>query len=126
MGESWELLVDHSRYGALMLVDDDSGRAAAAAQDVFVTVTGATLTSGALDLPAAGSLRGGAGGYLDIRQTLSGVLTGVGSQIVTLQFNFQLRAHTITQGGAGDEASVRMGIASTISSFSAGQYPGIG
>jgi hypothetical protein len=128
VGETWQLEVDNWRYGALTLVDDlvGSGRAQARAMDVLVTVGGATLTSGTLDLGATGNLNGSTGGYADISQTTTGMLEGVGAQTVTLQFNFQLRAHTITQGGAGDEASVRMGLASTISSFSAGQYAGIG
>jgi hypothetical protein len=125
VGETWELEVDNSRYGALTLVDDDSGRAQAQAQDVFVTVTGATLSSGTLDLGAAPNLNSGSGGYQDISQTTTGLLTGTGPGTVTLQFDFLLRAHTIAQGGAGDEASVRLGLPSTIDFFSAGLYPGV-
>jgi hypothetical protein len=126
VGETWELAVDNSRYGALTLVDDDNGRAQTQAQDVFVTVTGATLSSGTLDLGAAPNLNGGSGGYQDISQTTTGLLTGTGPGTVTLQFDFLLRAHTIPQGGAGDEASVRLGLPSTIDSFSAGLYAGFG
>jgi hypothetical protein len=126
VGETWELEVDNSRYGALTLVDDDAGRAQARAQDVLVTVSGATLTSGTLDLAATANLNSSTGGYTDISQLASGTLAGVGAQTVTLQFNFQLRTHTIAAGGAGDEASVRMGLASNLSAFTAGDYPGLG
>lgn len=126
VGETWELEVDNSRFGALTLVDDDSGRAQARAQAVLVTVGGATLSSGSLDLAATGNLNGNSGGYTDISQTATGILTGTGAQTVTLQFDFQLRAHTIAQGGAGDEASVRLGLPSGLDVFSAGDYPGIG
>lgn len=126
VGETWDLSIDHSRHGALTLVDDDAGRGQVAAQDVFVTVTGATLTSGVLDLPAVGNLNGASGGYLDISQTSNGLLSGIGPQTVTLQFSFLLRARSNTQGAAGDEASVRLGLASVLDGFTAGDYPGIG
>ena len=101
-------------------------RGEAAAQDVLVTVTGATVETGTLDLASMGNLNSSSGGYRDINQTTTGTLLGTGPQSVTLQFNFQLRTHTIPQGGTGDEASVRMGIASSLDVFSAGDYPGIG
>ncbi|MEN8183745.1 MAG: hypothetical protein ABFS46_14555, partial [Myxococcota bacterium] len=127
VGETWDLEIDHSRMGALTLVNDGSGRASAAAHQVFTTITGATLTSGTLDLADLGTLTGPNGGDLPFNQSTTAILSGTGTQTVTLQFDFQLRTHTIPQGGNGDEASVRMGIESAIDSLiTAGEYPGIG
>ena len=62
-------------------------------------------------------------------QTSSATITGTGTggaQVVTLAFTFTGSATTTVQGNQGDEAALRMGLDSALSSFTADDYPGAG
>lgn len=135
-GEAWDLQFDLGRSGALTLVDDGSGAATASLGAMSGSVGGAgSLTSGSLGLGAVAASNVGAPATspnVPFAQTTSAVVSGVGTgaaQVVTLTFTFNASAQTIdSQGGgpAGDEAALRMGLASGLSSFTADDYPGVG
>jgi hypothetical protein len=100
------------------------------------TVGGAgSLASGSLALPALGASNTGAPATspdVPFVQSGAATLTGVGTgagQLVTLTFSFTASAQTIDSPGggpAGDEAAVRLGLDSALSSFVADDYPGVG
>ena len=65
-------------------------------------------------------------------QSSTAVISGIGTgaaQTVILNFIFNASATTVDPAGgdfAGDEAALRMGLDSALSSFSADDYPGVG
>ena len=89
-------------------------------------VSGATLSAGTLDLPSLGLNAGGGSGDVPFDQRVSATLSGVGPQLVTVQYAYRLGGRTVVSGNQGDEAAVRFGLDSNLSSFSAGDYPGTG
>lgn len=128
-GLPWMLTLDTSRLGALTIVDDGNGGGTAALGAVTGSRTGAGSHSGSLGLAAVPTLTGTAGGNTPFSQTGSAVLTGVGTganQTITLTFGFSASTTSSRQGNNGDEAAVRMGIAGNATSFTAGNYPGVG
>lgn len=129
-GATWWLFVDTSRVGALTLVDDGNGGASASLGAVTASNAGAgSLTSGALGVAAVPTLAGTGGGNTPFAQASSAVITGVGTganQLVILSFSFNASATSTRQGNNGDEAAVRMGLAGNATSYSAGNYPGVG
>ena len=131
-GQTWALTIDTSRIGALTLVNDGSGPSSATLKGVTGSLTGAGSLTGSLDLAAVGTLSGNNGGNQPFSQTGSATISGVGTgaaQAVTLTFNWtSSTTSTRGPGGAnrGDEAAIRMGIDSAMSSFTADNYPGVG
>jgi hypothetical protein len=131
-GENWALTIDTSRMGALTLVNDGSGPASATLNGVTGSLAGAGTLAGSLDLAAVGTLAGNNGGDQPFSQTGSATITGTGTgaaQAVTLTFDWT-SSTTSTRGRSGanrgDEAAIRMGIDSAMTSFTADDYPGVG
>lgn len=132
VGEVWQLILSASRLGALTIVNDGNGSASATLGALTSAATGGTL-SGSLDLAAVGttSNAGAATTSLDtpFDQTAAAILSGVGTgavQTITLSFTWTASTTSTRQGNNSDEAAVRMGHASTVASFTAGDYPGLG
>ena len=128
-GLPWVLTFDTGRLGALTLVDDGAGSATAALGAVSGTRTGTGAMTGSLGLAAVPTLTGSSGGNTPFSQSGTAVITGIGTganQNMTLTFNFTASARSTRQGNNGDEAAVRMGIAGNATSYTAGNYPGVG
>ena len=128
-GSPWMLSLATSRIGALTLVDDGNGGATAILGAVTGTRTGTGTLTGALGLGAVTTLTGTGGGNTPFNQAGSAVITGVGTganQNITLTFSFNASATSTRQGNNGDEAGVRMGLAGNATSYTAGNYPGVG
>jgi hypothetical protein len=128
-GLPWMLTFDTSRLGALTLVNDGNGGATAALGAVTGTRTGTGTLAGSLGLGAVATLTGTSGGNTPFNQTGTAVITGVGTganQNITLTFAFSASATSTRQGNNGDEAAVRMGLAGNATSYTAGNYPGVG
>ncbi|MDJ0869218.1 MAG: hypothetical protein QNK03_24150 [Myxococcota bacterium] len=125
-GESWDLLLDSQRTGALTRVTDGPGSALTGMFGAVAAVSGATLSAGTLDLPSLGLDAGGGSGDVPFDQRVSATLSGVGPQLVTVQYAYRLGGRTVVSGNQGDEAAVRFGLDSNLSFFSAGDYPGTG
>ena len=135
-GTSWLVNVDVLRAGALTIVDDGSGSALVTLDALTVTHAGAGTLVGSLDLAAVGPLGNGAdpGGSPDLAfsQSAAAAIAGVGTgsaQLVTLVFGFTASAATLDAPAGlvhGDEAALRMGRDSALSSFTADDYPGAG
>lgn len=132
-GTPWQLLLDTSRTGALTLVHDGNGNASATLGAMTGSATGGSLTSGSLGLGAVGTLSNAAAQATSpnqpFAQTGSAVIEGVATgalQTVTLSFTWTASTRSVRQGNNGDEAAVRMGLASTASFFTADDYPGAG
>jgi hypothetical protein len=128
-GLPWNLLLDTGRSGALTLVADGNGGATATLGAVGVTTGGAGTVAGSLALAAVPTLTGTGGGNTPFAQTGSAVISGIGTganQLITLTFSFTASAASTRQGNNGDEAAVRMGIAGNATSYTAGNYPGVG
>lgn len=128
-GLPWTLTFDTGRLGALTIVDDGNGGGSAALGAVTATRTGAGTLTGSFGLAAVPTLTGTGGGNTPFNQTSTAVITGVGTganQNITLTFSFTASTTSTRQGNNGDEAAVRMGIAGNATSFTAGNYPGVG
>lgn len=135
-GTSWWVNVDVLRAGALSIVDDGSGSALVTLDALSVTHAGAGALLGSLDLAAVGALgNGGAPSDspdLAFSQSGTAAIAGVGTgsaQLVTLVFSFTASAATLDAPAGlvhGDEAALRMGRDSALSSFTADDYPGAG
>ena len=128
-GNSWMLTFDTGRLGALTLVDDGNGGATATLGAVTGTRTGTGALAGSLDLGAVTTLTGTGGGNTPFNQTGTAVITGVGTganQNIALTFAFTASATSTRQGSNGDEAAIRMGLAGNATSYTAGNYPGVG
>jgi hypothetical protein len=129
LGGLWTVTVNTSRIGALTLVDDGNGGGTATLGAVTGTRTGTGVLTGSLGLAAVATLNGNNGGNTPFNQSGSAVITGVGTganQIITLTFSFNASTTSTRQGNNGDEAAVRMGIAGNATSYTAGNYPGVG
>ncbi len=128
-GLPWMLTFDTGRLGALTLVADGNGSATATLGAVTASRTGAGALSGSLALGAVPTLTGNAGGNTPFSQTGNAVITGIGTganQNITLTFGFTASSISTRQGNNGDESAVRMGIAGNATSYTAGNYPGVG
>ncbi len=128
-GLYWMLTFDTGRLGALTLVNDGNGSATAALGAVTATRTGAGALAGSLGLGAITTLTGSSGGNTPFNQTGTAVVTGVGTganQNISLTFSFTASAISTRQGNNGDEAAIRMGLAGNATSYTAGNYPGVG
>ncbi len=132
-GEFWRLLIDTDRLGALTSVDDTTNEgndfALASAGAVTGVIGGATLQTGGLGLSAVNLPATTVDSNVVIDQSGSAVATGTGPASVTLSFDFDLLVQsfdTSILGAPGNEGAVRLGLASALSGFSAGDYPGVG
>jgi hypothetical protein len=135
-GWNWTVNVDVVRNGALTLISDGTGNARVTLDGLSVVHSGAGVLGASLDLGAVGTLNNaGVGGTPSLNQVFNqsatAAITGVGTgaaQSVSLVFSFTGSATTVDPAGgtqAGDEAALRMGLDSTLSSFTADDYPGV-
>jgi hypothetical protein len=127
--ENWQLDINTTRVGARTAVDDGQGQSAFSLGAVTGTRSGVgSLSSGSLGLGAIANSQQSTAVDLAFNQAGTATITGSGNGTVLLTFNFTATAQTLVQGNGnnrqGDEAAIRMGIAGTLSSFTAGNYPG--
>ena len=130
-GELWRLDLVTSRIGARTGVDDGQGESAFSLSAVTGFLGGSgTLSAGSLGLAAIANSQQATDVNLAFNQSGTASISGSGNGSVTLRFTFTATSQTIVQGNGnnaqGDEAAIRMGIPSTLSQFSAGNYPGQG
>jgi hypothetical protein len=137
-GNTWAMTLEVLRVGAQTIISDGSGNAAVALGALTGGETGAgSISSGSLSLAAVTTLNNSATGgtpsqNTPFSQTSSAVLSGLGTgvaQAVTLNFSFTANATSVDPAGGsvqGDEAALRMGLNSALSSFTADDYPGTG
>ena len=137
-GEVWDLALNIGRVGAMTIVSDGNGDATVTMGALSGVLGGAgSLTAGSLGLGAVANTSNTANQGQSPNNafnqsgaaTVSGVGTG-GAQLVTLTFSFTASATSNDRAGggtpAGDEAALRMGLDSALSSFTADNYPGVG
>jgi hypothetical protein len=134
-GTGWWVNVDVLRAGALTIVSDGSGSALVTLDALSVSHSGAGALVGSLALAALSLGNGGTPDEspdLAFSQSGSATIAGVGTgsaQLVTLVFSFTASASTLDAPAGlvhGDEAAVRMGRDSALTSFAADDYPGAG
>jgi hypothetical protein len=121
LGGSYRIDIDTSRVGALTLVDDSTGSATASLGAVVGTLGG--VANAALALPALGPLSGTAGadqGFSQTGSTLQ-VFGSATTATFTLAFDW-----TASASSSRDEAAVRLGIAGSLATTTADDYPGAG
>jgi hypothetical protein len=134
-GWTWTVNVDVVRNGALTIESDGTGNGRVTLNGLTVAHSGAGVLGASLDLGAVGTLNNATTpGTPDANQAFSqnstAAITGVGTggaQTVTLVFTFTASAVSVDPAGgsqAGDEAALRMGIASGLAFFDADNYPG--
>jgi len=135
-GVGWSVDVDVVRNGARTIVSDGPGTATVTLGALTVTHSGAGLLGGSLGLGAVGTLSNagspGTSPNQGFSQGSAASITGIGTggaQVITLVFTFSATATTVDPPGGqvqGDEAALRMGLDSALSSFTADDYPGAG
>jgi hypothetical protein len=132
-GQSWSVQLTTSLLGAMTIVSDGKGAASASVGAVTGTSSGAGTLAGSLGLAAPGTLSNQTSATVSLDSgfgpTSSATLSGVGTgapQAVTLSFTWQMTATTIPQGNSADEAAVRLGMDSGLTSYTADDYPGPG
>lgn len=135
LGSAWRLDLTTSRIGARTGVTDSSGESAFSLSAVtgFLTGTG-SLSAGSLGLAAIANSQQGTSVDLAFNQNGTASISGNGNGNVTLRFVFSATSQTIHNpvnppgpvDAGGDEAAIRMGNPGTLSSFTAGNYPGTG
>jgi hypothetical protein len=135
-GWNWTVNVDVLRNGARTIINDGPGNANVTLGALDVVHSGAGVLGASLGLGAVGTLSnaGAPGNSLNsgFNQASTAAITGNGTgaaQVVTLVFTFTASATTVDPAGGqvqGDEAALRMGIDSILSSFTADDYPGTG
>jgi len=137
-GNTWEMTLQVLRVGAQTIVSDGSGNASVTLGALTGGETGAgSISSGSLSLAAFPTLNNSTTGgtpsqNTPFSQSTTALLTGLGTgsaQSVVLNFNFTASASSVDPAGGsvqGDEAALRMGLNSALSSFSADDYPGTG
>jgi len=130
-GELWRLDLVTPRIGARTGVDDGQGQSAFSLGAVTGFLGGSgTLSAGSLGLGAIANSQQATDVNLAFNQSGTASISGSGNGSVSLRFTFSATSQTIVQGNGnnaqGDEAAIRMGTASTLSSFTAGNYPGQG
>jgi hypothetical protein len=137
LGEAWSISFDVGRVGAMTVVSDGNGDATVTLGAMTATLAGATLSSGSLGLAAlpntTNTANQGQSPNSAFSQASSAVLSGVGTggaQLVTIDFTFAASATSNDRAGGGtpqgDEAALRMGMDTALSSFTADNYPGVG
>lgn len=141
--QAWELAVGTRLLGALTLVDDSAGDAAATLGDFGGSYTGPGSTSGSLDVTGLGALAAPDGGNagVDAGESASSFAVTGGVGPATLSFDFGATGSVESScgnifvcwfgGTRGDEAAVRLGETGTApfdldgGSFGANAYPGV-
>jgi hypothetical protein len=121
---AYVLTVTTSVSGDMNLVNDGSS-ASADVSGISGTSSGGTLTGGSLDIADPGAVAGSSG-------TSNGIADGGGATIfgvsdgspVAHNLHFVFTQIVGSSSGGGDEAAIRLGIASGIGSETAGDYPG--
>ncbi|MBI3784797.1 MAG: DUF4215 domain-containing protein [Deltaproteobacteria bacterium] len=132
LGVPYTVTVASSLGGDINIVSDASGSASGSFGAITGTQSGGTL-SGSLGLAstssASNSSSPGSNAFTTISRSGNATITGVGTGSAvthTLTYSWN-ESCTSTPAGFltfGDECGVRLGIGSTISSFTAGLYPG--
>jgi len=136
----WFLTLDVLRIGAQTIVSDGTGNASVVLGALTGTETGAgSITSGSMSLAALTTFSNASAEATSpdspFSQASSAVISGIGTgaaQTVIFNFVFNASATTVDPpgggpgGNEGDEAALRMGLDSALSTFSADDYPGIG
>jgi hypothetical protein len=137
-GVNWGVTLAVLRVGAQTIISDGTGNAAVALSALTGGETGAgSITSGSLGLGVVTTLNNAAtvgtpSVDTPFSQTTNAILSGIGTgfaQAVILNFTFTASATTVDPAGGtlqGDEAALRMGLNSALSSFTADDYPGVG
>lgn len=136
VGETWQLQIDTLWLASMTAVDDVSVFTTPGSfvnpTGVSGSISGIGLDSGSLDFADPGALSTNTTTQVEINETGSAT-TLVGSGAINVSLAFSLDAVvqsacgcTPLFGRAGREAALRMGIASVLSDFSAGDYPGVG
>lgn len=135
-GWNWTVNVDVVRAGAQTIVSDGSGNANVTLNALTVVHSGAGVLGSSLNLGAVGTLSNAGAPATSpnqgFNQTATAAINGFGTgsaQVVTLVFTFTASASTVDPAGGtanGDEAALRMGLDSALSSFTADNYPGAG
>jgi hypothetical protein len=137
-GTPWSFTLDVLRIGARTIISDGSGNASVALGALTGTETGVgSISSGSMDLAALGAFSNAAAPTTSpntaFSQAAAAVISGLGTgsaQNVVLNFVFSASATTVDPSGPGgaqgDEAALRMGIDSSLSQFTADDYPGVG
>jgi hypothetical protein len=135
---AWSFTLDVLRIGAQTIVSDGSGNGSVALGALAGSETGAgSISSGSMSLAALTTLSNAAtAGTPSVdapfSQSSTAIISGIGTgaaQTVILNFIFNASATTVDpNGGAvqGDEAALRMGLDSALTSFTADDYPGLG
>jgi hypothetical protein len=121
---AYVLTVDTHLAGDMNLVNDGPGSASVDVSGVSATFSGGTLATGSLDLPDPGAVSGSAGGTIPIDESGSATIFGVSNGAVvphSLHFVF---TQVATSSANGDEAAIRLGETSNVSTETAGDYPG--
>jgi hypothetical protein len=122
LGVSYTLKLDTKMFGALTLVDDQSGKgknATAEISDVTGKLGGGTLAG--LGLATSNKATTDDGSNMEINQSNTLTIVATGTQTFTLDFTWTGRALSNP-----DEAAVRLGFAGTLSDVTADDYPGVG
>jgi len=134
---AWSFTLDVLRIGSQTIISDGTGNGSVALGALTGSETGAgSISGGSMSLAALTTLSNasadGSSPDSPFSQSTAAVISGIGTgaaQTVTLNFIFDASATTVDPAGgdfAGDEAAVRMGLDSALSSFIADDYPGVG
>jgi hypothetical protein len=134
---AWSFTLDVLRIGAQTLISDGTGNASVSLGALTGSETGAgSITSGSMSLAALSTLSNASAESTSpnspFSQSIQAVISGIGTgaaQTVILNFVFSASAVSVDPSGGdfqGDEAALRMGHDSALSSFSADDYPGVG
>jgi hypothetical protein len=119
------LTVTTGLSGDMHLVNDGPNSASADVGPISGASTGGTNTSGSFDIADPGSVSGNGGGDVPMSDGSSATIFGVSNgSPVPHNLHFVFTQIVTTNAGGGDEAAVRLGINSTISTETAGDYPG--
>ncbi len=134
---AWSFTLDVLRIGAETIISDGTGNASVAQGALTGSETGeGSISSGSMSLTALATLSNASAEATSpntpFNQSTSAVISGIGTgaaQTVILNFVFSASATSVDPFGGdvqGDEAALRMGLDSALSSFTADDYPGVG
>jgi hypothetical protein len=126
----YSLQIDTTRVGALALLDDSfsfdcCGEAEIGALTGFVDgLADANLAMGGLSMSSPPFLGGGSGdsAFVDINQAGTTTIAGLSGNY-SLVLDFVWTSHVLSNW---DEASVRLGLSTSVSDVTVNDYPGIG
>jgi hypothetical protein len=120
-GGAYRIDIDTSRVGALTLVNDSGGTGTASIGALLAFIDGAAAPG--LGLAAVGPLSGAAGGNQGFSQstTTLSLFDSALTRTITLAFTW-----TASASSSQDEAAVRLGLAGSLATTTADDYPGVG